>query len=822
MRLLTLLVWLGLVTTLAVAAGTVAQSGATQPTERGDVLDDPHEGRFVYLRSGAPITLQASPLYAAALVSDTTGRTGPLTPPDGLELDPRGNRPDLIERGVTLFRVPNSVTPRGLDSPPPSDAWQVTLGSGLPAQPVFEHGAALRMPSDEVIVAFHPETTLEDAQRLLSGAWDDLDARGLLELRPGNFICMLRDASAGRAFEVSRMLTQVEGVLWAEPSFINVHLETPGGPPGGRFLPGLPSSLTHQQKLESKFLSRSVSAIERDPEGDVWHVSIDGHFEGDVDKWIVARAEGSNRILPVVARDRTRDENRSVYMSGKGLAANALPDPYLEGAGSYLISPNFNLAAYRDVFVELWFWARFEDPVDAPRRVHDFGRVQLFDVEANETIYEQLIVPVGPSGDLTRRPGTDRGWRKLMFRVPVQKLARLLQVRVQFYSDGLHGADGLFVDDIRVLYSSGGGGAPFSRDPAARHQYAIMPRGQIAGRPASGDPRTDAAAAWSAGIPKQDVIVALLDDGVERGHPDLAFWEPGKDEDGQSEDDALADGVPRGEERLFPGEPVSLEDRHGTACAGVLGAIANNGIGIAGVAPGALLLPLHRGIDDLSIVRAIDAAVEHGAHVLVLPWGWTGAAPEVITRAIIDAIDAGTTIVAAAGDGVHRPYSDAVDYPCVLSASTPLICVGASSIAGEPKGPASADGLYWWSSAEDETGPDLLAPGTWLHATDRRGPLGYNDGSQNVPPDWTDEFAGTGASACYVGGVATLMASHDPLLQPEELKRLMISTATKLPPSSVQRNDLRLVEPKAAAQAAIESATARAREGDPSDAALDH
>jgi subtilisin family serine protease len=159
---------------------------------------------------------------------------------------------------------------------------------------------------------------------------------------------------------------------------------------------------------------------------------------------------------------------------------------------------------------------------------------------------------------------------------------------------------------------------------------------------------------------------------------------------------------------------------------------------------------------------------------------------------------------------VHRPYSDAVDYPCALSASTPLICVGASSVAGEPKQSASADGLYWWKSAEDEAGPDLLAPGTWLHTTDRQGPLGYNDGSGDLPPDWTDGFAGTGASACYVGGVASLMASHDPLLRPEELKRLITATATKLPSSSASGKRSRLVAPKAAAQAAIASAAARA------------
>jgi hypothetical protein len=53
------------------------------------------------------------------------------------------------------------------------------------------------------------------------------------------------------------------------------------------------------------------------------------------------------------------------------------------------------------------------------------------------------------------------------------------------------------------------------------------------------------------------------------------------------------------------------------------------------------------------------------------------------------------------------------------------------------------------------------------------------------------------------------MASHDPLLQPEELKRLITTTATKLPVSTARNNDLRLVAPEASAQAAIESAAAR-------------
>jgi hypothetical protein len=804
MRLPARLPWLALMAFLALVPLAVAQTEAPQPDESEELFDEPREGRFVYFRSGALITLQASPLHAATLAPHAFAHKGPLTPPDGLELDPRGARPDLIERGVTLFRVPTSLAPRGLDTSPPVDAWQVAFASGLPAQPVFEHGAALRIPSDEVVVAFDPATTLADAKRLLSGTWDDLDARLLQEFRPGIFICLLRESSNGRAFEVSRLLTKVEGVVWAEPSFINVHLETPGGPPAGQPQFSQRLSMTHQQKLQSKYINRMLPTTHRDPEGNAWRVGIDGHFEFDIDRWIVARDEGSNRVLPEVVRDRTHEGQRAVYMSGKGLAANEPPDPYLEGVSSYLMSPIFGLAGSREVFIELWFWAQFEDPVDAPRRVHDLGRVLLFDVEERRYVYEYPIVPIGSSGDLTRGAGTDRGWRKLMFRLPVQKLGRSLQLRVHFYSDGVGGSGGLYVDDIRVIYGAGDGGNSFTRAPDALHQYAITPRGQIAGWPSRGDPAVDAAAAWTVGATEKKVIVALLDDGVERDHPDLAFWDPENDEEDGSED-----SEPPTVDDLPPGEPLSPDDRHGTACAGVLGAVSNNGIGIAGVAPGALLLPLHRGIDDLSIVRAIDAAVEYDAHVLVIPWGWSGAAPTVITRAIIDAIDAGTTVVAAAGDGVHRPYSDTVDYPCLLSASTSLICVGASGIAGEPKGWASMDGLYWWRSAEDEVGPDLLAPGTWLHATERRGRLGYNDGSQDVPSEWTDEFAGTGASACYVGGVATLMASHDPLMRPEELKRSIVETAMQLPPTTGRRSELRLVVPKEAVLAAIESAAAR-------------
>ena len=114
MRRPAFLLQLGLMASMAFGPAVLAESV--------EIIDEPHAGRFVYLRSASPIVHQASPLYAAAMASRGSGRKGRLTPPDGLELDPRGDRSDLIERGVTLFRVPGSAAPRGLDTPPPPDA----------------------------------------------------------------------------------------------------------------------------------------------------------------------------------------------------------------------------------------------------------------------------------------------------------------------------------------------------------------------------------------------------------------------------------------------------------------------------------------------------------------------------------------------------------------------------------------------------------------------------------------------------------------------------------------------------------------------------
>src|SRR4051812_1384556 len=96
------------------------------------------------------------------------------------------------------------------------------------------------------------------------------------------------------------------------------------------------------------------------------------------------------------------------------------------------------------------------------------------------------------------------------------------------------------------------------------------------------------------------VTIADIDVGVQLDHPDLAGrWAPGQH-------DFYG----------FDGDPTSdTQNAHGTNVAGVLGAAANNGIGVAGIAPGASLLPLRTSDniihDGWRLAEAITYAADH-------------------------------------------------------------------------------------------------------------------------------------------------------------------------------------------------------------------
>jgi len=190
-------------------------------------------------------------------------------------------------------------------------------------------------------------------------------------------------------------------------------------------------------------------------------------------------------------------------------------------------------------------------------------------------------------------------------------------------------------------------------------------------------------------------------------------------------------------------------------------------------------MPIHAGTTEADAVMAFDLAVAHGADVISNSWG-IGSPSSLIQAAIEDALAAGVTVVFAAGNGPDRPpWTYDTMFPCTMTETTAVICVGASSPTDEYKGAASSDGDYMWGSSYVGPGPDVVAPGPWSYTTDRRGSEGYNaDSAQTgVSADYCHDFGGTSSSAPKVAGVAALLLSRDPTLTPQEVKDIIRDTA---------------------------------------------
>lgn len=198
--------------------------------------------------------------------------------------------------------------------------------------------------------------------------------------------------------------------------------------------------------------------------------------------------------------------------------------------------------------------------------------------------------------------------------------------------------------------------AAATSDPHRQYQWALD--------------RIGAEPAWT--VARGDgQIVAVIDSGVDLAHPDLA--------------DRLfrRNGVVVGKDYIDGDDAPQDELGHGTMVSGVIAAATDNGIGIAAVAPGALIMPIRvldaDGKGDLADVEdAIDWAVEHGATVVNLSLetvirdgnGGTLTGVGAPVRAVQDAWNRGVPVVAAAGNS-GNPFTD---YP----PTSPVVLVGAT------------------------------------------------------------------------------------------------------------------------------------------------
>ncbi|WP_461200848.1 S8 family peptidase [Anoxybacillus sp. TBDG-1] len=236
---------------------------------------------------------------------------------------------------------------------------------------------------------------------------------------------------------------------------------------------------------------------------------------------------------------------------------------------------------------------------------------------------------------------------------------------------------------------------------------------------------------------KSSVTVAVIDTGMDTKHPELKG-------------------------RVLPaynainpaGAPI--KDVHGTHVAGIIGANANNGIGAHGVNPNVKILPIDVfgggwGASDYTIAQGILYAMEKGAKVINMSLGGYFSSP-ILEEAVQKAIDAGITVVAAAGNEATDMYSIPASYEGVIS-------VGATD---------SKNKLAEFSNYGPSV--DIVAPGVDVYS-----PIyDYTKGSSFA------ELSGTSMASPVVAGVASLLLSKYPNLKPYQVEWILERTATDL------------------------------------------
>ena len=222
-----------------------------------------------------------------------------------------------------------------------------------------------------------------------------------------------------------------------------------------------------------------------------------------------------------------------------------------------------------------------------------------------------------------------------------------------------------------------------SNDPSLWRLYGLNNYGQSGG---TTDADLDAPEAWEITTGSRDVVIGVIDSGVDINHPDLAanIWvNPGETPNNGIDDDGngFIDDV-NGWDFYDNDNTPNDGNGHGTHVAGTIGAVGNNNSGIAGVNWEVSLLPLRFLGDDGSgwtsdAVAAVNYATmlkrDFGINVVATNNSWGGGGySRTLDRAIESANDQGIMFVAAAGNqgsnnDTNPSYPTNYDAPNVIS-----------------------------------------------------------------------------------------------------------------------------------------------------------
>ena len=297
----------------------------------------------------------------------------------------------------------------------------------------------------------------------------------------------------------------------------------------------------------------------------------------------------------------------------------------------------------------------------------------------------------------------------------------------------------------------------FAQDPSVlrtspdyvRHAFRAVPDDPALGSQ-WGLLRVGTLDAWQTTTGTRDVVVADVDTGLSLAHPEFtdSLWRNAGDVPGNHLDDdgnGYVDDAYGWDATQSDGVPMDFNG-HGTHTAGIIAASAGNGAGIAGVAPGASVMPVEalaeNGYgDDAQILSAIDYVVrekaEGGVNVVAINASWGGGGANALLREAIErAGDAGIVFVAAAGNS-HWDIDATPVYPAAFDCPT-MITVAATG---------ATDGLAAFSNY-GATSVDLGAPGTGIVSA--------------MTADGYARWDGTSMAAPFVTGAVALCAAEWP------------------------------------------------------------
>ncbi len=298
--------------------------------------------------------------------------------------------------------------------------------------------------------------------------------------------------------------------------------------------------------------------------------------------------------------------------------------------------------------------------------------------------------------------------------------------------------------------------------------------------------RIQADQAWQRINSSPNIVIAVIDSGVQIDHPDLRdnIWlNQAESDDGlDSDSNGFIDDLYGWDFVKNINDPSPKFDdafseaglSHGTMVAGIMAAVGNNRLGVAGISWQAQIMPL-RALNSLGegrvsdVVRAIDYAINNGADIINLSFvGFDYS--ESLEAAINRASQAGIIVVTAAGNesknGESYNLEETPIYPACYGKNNGLVLGVAATDALDQKADFSS---YGFSCV------DITAPGISFFNTIAKG-------SNLDKPDllYDGYWSGTSMAAPIISASLALVAEMNPQLSAIEVVKVLLKTADNI------------------------------------------